>query len=143
VFVGVSLAVSTAVSVPVAVCVAVGVLVGGEHRFGTDALLRGFGAPVVKSAVFPSVSVQPASLLSTAVVLLGAGAGPLPSKQLALLPYPTRSIRLALAGHAPLSATELFSRATFPAVLLILMLPMLSGDGKSAEPPPPTASCTR
>ena len=47
-------------------------------------LLRGFGAPVAKSELLRSVSVQPLLILSCAFVLLGAAAGFVPSKQLAL-----------------------------------------------------------
>src|SRR5436190_20652853 len=49
-------------------------------------LLRGFGAPTAKSAELLSVSVQPPLARSTAVVLAGAGAGALPSKQFAVAP---------------------------------------------------------
>ncbi len=47
------------------------------------AVLRGFGAVAVKSAVLLSVSVQPPAPRTTEVVLLGAGVGPAPSKKLA------------------------------------------------------------
>ena len=46
-------------------------------------LLRGFGAPTVKSAALSFVSVAPAPLRNAAVVLLGAAVAPLPSKQFA------------------------------------------------------------
>jgi len=48
------------------------------------AVLRGNGAPVTKSLLLLFVSVQPLPLRSTAVVLLGAGVAPDPSKKLAL-----------------------------------------------------------
>ena len=48
--------------------------------------LRGWGAPVAKSAALSSVSCTPLFLRSTAKVLLGAGVRPLPSKQLAVVP---------------------------------------------------------
>ncbi len=60
--------------------------VGPPHRWIAVAVFRGFGAPVAKSAALTSVSTQPASARRSAVVLLGAGAGPLPSKQLAVAP---------------------------------------------------------
>lgn len=49
-----------------------------------DELLRGFGAPVTKSELLLSVSVQPLLILNSAVVLLGALVAADPSKQLAL-----------------------------------------------------------
>src|SRR6266498_6008733 len=49
-------------------------------------LFRGLGAPTTKSVGLLSVSVAPFPSRSTASVLLGAGAGPLPSKQFALVP---------------------------------------------------------
>ena len=49
-------------------------------------LFRGFGAPTVKSAALLFVSVAPPFRRRAAVVLLGAGVGPLPSKQVAVLP---------------------------------------------------------
>ncbi|MCW0438027.1 hypothetical protein NB723_002991 [Xanthomonas sacchari] len=56
------------------------------HRLTGAALLRGVGAPVAKSALLLSLSVQPPLPRSTARVLLGAAVGALPSAQLALLP---------------------------------------------------------
>jgi len=47
---------------------------------------RGAGGPVWKSAALSFVSAQPSERLSTAAVLLGAGARPAPSKQAALAP---------------------------------------------------------
>ena len=44
-----------------------------------EAVLRGVGAPVVKSAALSSVSVQPALLRIAAVVLVSAGVAPVPS----------------------------------------------------------------
>src|SRR3989304_5001689 len=54
------------------------------HGFSGEAVLRGAGAPALKSALLLSVSVQPPEARKTAVVLLGAGVAPLPSKKLAL-----------------------------------------------------------
>src|SRR5215218_2858702 len=51
---------------------------------GGEAALRGLGAAAAKSAVFWSVSVQPPAPRTAAVVLLGGGVGPVPSKKLAL-----------------------------------------------------------
>src|SRR5205814_578467 len=65
------------------------------HGFAAVALLRGLGAPVAKSVELLSVSVQPPEPRSTAVVLLGAGVGPAPSKQFAVVPKPTKSMMLA------------------------------------------------
>jgi len=50
---------------------------------------RGLGAAAVKSLELTFVSVQPLLALKSAVVLLGAGARPDPSKQFAVVPYPT------------------------------------------------------
>jgi len=49
-------------------------------------ILRGFGAPVAKSAALFSVFVQPLLLLRIEVVLLGEAVGPAPRKQLAVPP---------------------------------------------------------
>ena len=46
----------------------------------------GSGTPAVKSAALLSVSVAPPPFRRSEVVLLGAGAGPVPSKQLAVVP---------------------------------------------------------
>ncbi len=51
-----------------------------------EPLLRGLGATAVKSAALLFVSVQPLLARRSAKVVLGAGAGPLPSKQLAVEP---------------------------------------------------------
>jgi hypothetical protein len=59
---------------------------GSPHTAAGLALLRGIGAPPAKSAPLLSVSVQPASPRSNAMVLDGAAAGPAPSTQLAALP---------------------------------------------------------
>jgi hypothetical protein len=56
------------------------------QKWTGDAESRGFGAPATKSAAFESASAQPPFARRTAVVLLGAGAGPEPSKQLAVEP---------------------------------------------------------
>ena len=51
-----------------------------------DARLRGFGVPVLKSLLLLRVSVQPLAARAMALVLLGAGAGAPPLKQLAVEP---------------------------------------------------------
>src|SRR5262245_1725470 len=56
-----------------------------------SALGRGVGAPALKSAVLSLVSVAPPPARSAAVVLLSVGAAPDPSKQVAAVPYPTKS----------------------------------------------------
>ena len=63
-----------------AVCVALGP-VGGviEHACAAEAEFRGAGAAAVKSAAFASRSEQPEPPRIAAVVLLSAGAAPLPS----------------------------------------------------------------
>src|SRR5580765_2460295 len=51
-----------------------------------ELVLRGKGAAANRSALLLFVSVQPPFLRKSAVVLLGAGAGPAPSKQFAVVP---------------------------------------------------------
>lgn len=53
---------------------------------GADALFRGAGDPVAKSAALSFVSWHPPRPRRSAVVLLGAGARPAPSKQFAVPP---------------------------------------------------------
>ncbi|HEY3138799.1 MAG TPA: hypothetical protein VGL29_22440, partial [Blastocatellia bacterium] len=101
------------------------------QTFAGEELFRGLGDPALKSDELLSVSVQPFAFLSTALVLLGAGVGPEPSKQFAPLPNPTRSIIETELGQAPLSAVVLFTNATLPALALIAILPVASGVGRS------------
>ena len=49
-------------------------------------MLRGVGVVEMKSALLLGVLVQPSDLRMMALVLLGAGAGALPLKQVALEP---------------------------------------------------------
>lgn len=64
--------------------------------------MRGLGAPSEKSLELLSVSAQPSDILVAAVVLLRVGTGPLPSKQFAVLPKPTKSIMFELgSGQVP------------------------------------------
>src|SRR3954453_9845754 len=51
----------------------------------------GSGGPAVKSGALLSLSTVPPPLRWSDVVLVGAGAGPVPSKQLAVVPKPTKS----------------------------------------------------
>src|SRR5580692_9351382 len=92
--------------------------------------LRGFGAPAVKSAALLLVSALFALRL-TEVVLLGAGVGPLPSKQFAVVPNPTKSIMVWPVGQLVPEAIAAvpFTSATLPAVALRLILPIASGVG--------------
>jgi hypothetical protein len=56
------------------------------HMLTGEARLRGFGGAAMKSALLLAVSAQPSDLRITAFVLLAAGAGALPLKQLAVAP---------------------------------------------------------
>src|SRR5215831_4916356 len=103
-------------------------------------LLRGAGAPAAKSVLFAFPSVQPAPARKSAVVFVRTGAEAAPSKQLAA-PYPMKST--TPVGQAPVRAVALATRATFPVVADIAMLPLTSGAGRSVVPPIPALSCTR
>src|SRR5262249_383119 len=79
--------------------------------------------------------------LKTALTVVGAGVGPLPSKQDAVLPYPTKSITLEPNGHPlPVSRVLLFTSATLPAVEAIAIVPTTSGVGRLTVPPVPAPS---
>jgi len=105
--------------------------------------LRGFGAPVEKSAELLSVSVQPPSARWTAFVFEGAGAAEV-SEQVVPDPKPTKSTTVAPNGQPlPESGVVALTRATLPALALMLMLPVASGVGRLVVPPDPAASCTR
>ena len=65
------------------------VAVPAQHRLFDEFL--GSGGPATKSVELLSVSVHPRPFRRTAVVLLGAGVGAVPSKQVAVAPKPTRS----------------------------------------------------
>lgn len=56
------------------------------HMLTGDAMFRGLGALVLKSALLLWVLAQPFSPRRIALVLLGAGVGPVPRKQLAVEP---------------------------------------------------------
>src|SRR5687768_1624114 len=59
---------------------------GALQSLGDAPRLRGAGAATMKSAALSFVSMQPPALRKAEVVALGAGARPLPSKQLAVVP---------------------------------------------------------
>src|SRR5689334_17352913 len=114
----------------------VAVLVGPPppvQGLNAEAVLRGFGAPVLKSAVLLFVSTQPLPFRSTAVVFDGAAVG-LPPSELFAVPKPTKSTTPAVPAQvAPqLKAVVLLTSATLPAVALMLVLPVWSGVGKAA-----------
>src|SRR3954447_4467557 len=93
---------------------------------GAAAVLRGFGAAALKSEALLFVSTQPLLARNTALVLLGAGVGPLPSKQLAVVPKPARSRRPV---GQPVSADVVDTSATLPAVPAMAIAPLASADG--------------
>src|SRR6476659_8696522 len=78
---------------------------GGEpatQLLNGELLLRGNGAETRKSAALSFVSAQPPALRRSAVVLPGAGPRPEPSKQLAVVTWPTRATTLTGQGeHIP------------------------------------------
>ena len=101
------------------------------------AVLRGAGAPVVKSVPLLPVSVQPLPARKRAVVLVAAGAAAAPSKKLAL-PKPTRSSICASWAaeqtvEAPLQARPavVVARMTLPAVADRLRVPVASAVGSA------------
>gem|GEM_PF-5156780 len=142
VMVGVNVTVGVEVTVPVSVIVAVAVEVGAR-------VFRGVGVPSVKSKSLLFVSIDPLPFRKTAVVLLAAGAAPLPSKKLAV-PYPTRSTIFARSGAVhgvlpPLHAKPIvvLANITFPFDALISIAPVASGSGIGLVPDPFESNCTR
>ena len=120
-------------------------MVGVEHPpqiFSGEDELRGLGAPVVKSALLLSVSVQPLLKRSAAVVLESVAVGALPSAQVEPVPYDTTSTAAFVAGQ-PLNAVVELTNATFPAVPLKASVPVALGIGKLTVPPVPADSCTK
>ena len=118
-----------------------------EHGCVVEAVFRGDAAPVAKSLLLLSVSVQPDAALRAAVVLVRVAVGA-PSEQLVPEPYPTRSITLAPPGHAVPEVIKvwLLRRATFPApaaIAIPLPAPIASGVGRFVVPPAPACSCMR
>src|SRR6185503_2023513 len=99
----------------------------GVQLFVGDELLRGLGEPTEKSMLLLSESKQPPRLRRAAVVLLKLPVGPAPSKQLAVVPYPTRST--AHVGQEPLKAVVEVVRATLPAPAAMRIVPVASGVG--------------
>src|SRR5256885_5479245 len=59
---------------------------GAVQRLRGEALLRGFGGPAAKSALFASLSVHPFVPRTAAVVFDSVGAAPPSSKQVAVVP---------------------------------------------------------
>jgi hypothetical protein len=106
------------------------------------------GEPL-KSLALLSVSVQPPLSRTTLDVLLGAAVGPVPSKQFAVPPKPTKSTTVAPPfGHVPVRAVGALTRATLPAVPDMFIAPMASAVGRTdpqgrPAQPVPAASCTR
>ena len=112
------------------------------------ALFRGgllvFEVMVEKLLLLASVSVQPFCARTTESVLLGAGVAAVPSKQLAVVPKPTKSTMVAPVGQAPVNAVVVFTRATLPAAPAMAMLPVAFGVGSAvASVFAPAACCTR
>ena len=105
------------------------------QSFTAEALLRGIADAMLKSEVLSFVSMHPPDFLNVAVALPGADVGLLPSKQLAVLPYPTRST--TPAGHWPLNAPAFETSATLPAPAVIEIVPIASGVGRFVVPPVP------
>lgn len=120
---------------------------GPAQTLSGDALFRGLGTPAEKSVELLFVSVQPLAARKTAVVFDGAGVGPVPSKQLAAAPKPTKSTmaKVGEVGHEVpevITVVEL-NNATFPAVADILIVPVTSAVGKAAPTAPPLACLMR
>src|SRR5262245_61888191 len=121
---------------------ATGWLTGAPHTLSVDALLRGVGAPLAKSAALLSVSVQPPAARSAAVVFDRLGVVGEPSNDDAAPPKPIRSSTPgAVAQPVPqVSAVVLLTSATLPLVADMAMplpLPMASGVGSGVVPPVP------
>ena len=102
-------------------------------------VFRGAGGEVAKSAALLPDSEQPPDLRAMAVELLGAGAAAVPSKQLALLPYPTRSTTLVPKGQTPDKGVVELTSATFPAVAAREIVPTTSAAGSCCPLLPPDA----
>ena len=112
-----------------------------EHGFKVEAVFLGVGTPAAKSAALLLLSVQPFKALITAFVLDGAGVAPVPSKQFAVVPNPTKSTTVAPVGQLVPAVINVFTftSATLPAVPLIAIVPVASGVGKEVVPPAPCA----
>ena len=103
------------------------------HGEGGEALLRGDGAPRVKSEPLLFVSTHPPPARVIAVVLLSRAAA-VPSAKVAV-PYPTRSTICGSLGADPLSKGDPETRATFPDAALSPIPPAASGAGSWTPAP--------
>jgi hypothetical protein len=108
----------------------------GLHKLRAVAEFLGTGGPTAKSALFVSVSVQPATARLSAVVLSVIPAAAVPSKQLAVVLKPTKSTMVEPGdGQAVLRAVATFRRAIFPPFTEILVGdPTTSGVGRAGAP---------
>lgn len=109
---------------------------GNGHTFKAELLFLGFGVAVEKFVELLLESVHPFAALKTAKVAEGAAVGPVPSKQFAVVPKPTKSITPDV-GHAPVNAVVLETKATLPAVADIAIVPVASGVGMATPTAPP------
>jgi hypothetical protein len=119
-----------------------GAVQGAVQGFSGDDVFRGLGSPAEKSDELLLLSVHPALALITALVFDGAGVGPEPSKQFAVVPKPTISTT-PIVGHDPDNAVTEFTNATLPAVADMAIVPIASGVGSAVVPPLPTACLIR
>src|SRR3954469_641681 len=103
----------------------------------------GVGTPATKSAALSAVFVCVA-LRATEFALDGAGAGPVPANPVVTAPNATRSTIAGSAAHVPpqASAPPELTRATFPAVPLIGIVPTTSPVTAGAAVCAPCASAT-
>src|SRR4051812_21538633 len=79
------------------------------HEAAVTAVLRGLGAPAEKSLALLLVSVHPLPARKTALVFDGAGVGPVPSKQFAVVPKPTKSCTPAVGHEIAVNALVLLT----------------------------------
>src|SRR5438094_7179935 len=93
------------------------------HANGGDALLRGEGVPTEKSAPFTFTSAQPLWRRLIEVDTEGAAVFVPPSLQLAVEPYPTKSITAAPLGQDPVSVVWFETRASLPVVMDMSVVP--------------------
>src|SRR5581483_1694524 len=111
---------------------------GGNGTIGDEE--SGCGVPMAKSDLLSFVSMNPPDWRKSAVVVSGPGtvAGPVPSQQFAVAPYPTMSMTCVDVGQpaGPVSRSALSLNATLPALwpMLIWLLTLAGGSG---APPPP------
>ena len=105
-------------------------------------VLRGSGAPVVKSADRSPVQVHPASLRSAAVVFVRVAVVLAVPQDVAAVPKLTAS-STEVVGQVPDAAVVFETRMTLPAPAAMGMPPIASGVGSGGTAPEPAASCTR